>query len=58
MLNAELRQKGLKVENILVRYFRYSKEIQKNIEEKKLKDQLVFKNQAEARAAIEEAKLK
>lgn len=33
-------------------------DIQKNIEEKKLKDQLVFKNQAEARAAIEEAKLK
>ena len=29
----------------------------KNIEEKKLKDQLVFKNQAEARAAIEGAKL-
>jgi regulator of protease activity HflC (stomatin/prohibitin superfamily) len=42
----------------LVRYFTYSKEIQKNIEEKKLKDQLVFKNQAEARAAIEEAILK
>jgi regulator of protease activity HflC (stomatin/prohibitin superfamily) len=58
MLNSELRLKGLKVENVLVRYFRYSKEIQKNIEEKKLKDQLVFKNQAEARAAIEEAKLK
>jgi hypothetical protein len=55
MLNAELSQKGLKVTQILVRYFRYSKEIQKNIEEKKLKDQLVFKNQAEARAAIEEA---
>src|SRR5205823_5338800 len=33
-------------------------EIQKNIEEKKLKDQLVFKNQAEARAAREEAQLK
>jgi regulator of protease activity HflC (stomatin/prohibitin superfamily) len=58
MLNKELDQKGLKVEHILVRYFIYSKEIQKNIEEKKLKDQLVFKNQAEARAAIEEAKLK
>jgi uncharacterized protein (UPF0128 family) len=43
---------------VLVRYFIYSKEIQKNIEEKKLKDQLVFKNQAEARAATEEAKLK
>jgi regulator of protease activity HflC (stomatin/prohibitin superfamily) len=58
MLNSELSAKGLKVVAVLVRYFRYSDEIQKNIEEKKLKDQLVFKNQAEARAAIEEAILK
>ena len=58
MLNKELEQKGLKVEQVLVRYFKYSEEIQKNIEEKKLKDQLVFKNQAEARAAVEEATLK
>lgn len=58
MLNMELEQKGLKVEQVLVRYFKYSEEIQKNIEEKKLKDQLVFKNQAEARAAVEEATLK
>ncbi len=41
-----------------MRYFRYSQEIQKNIEEKKLKDQLVFTNQAAARAATEEAELK
>jgi regulator of protease activity HflC (stomatin/prohibitin superfamily) len=58
MLNEQLEPLGLKVETVLVRYFTYSEEIQKNIEEKKLKDQLVFKNQAEARAAIEEAKLK
>ncbi len=58
MLNQELKQKGLQVDHILVRYFKYSDEIQKNIEEKKLKDQLVFKNQAEARAATEVAKLK
>lgn len=56
-LNTELALKGLTVEQVLVRYFRYSDEIQKNIEEKKLKDQLVFKNQAEARAAIEKAVL-
>jgi len=56
-LNKELNPKGIKVEHVLVRYFKYSPEIQKNIEEKKLKDQLVFKNQAEARAAIENAKL-
>ena len=58
MLNGELKAKGLSVEQVLVRYFKYSDEIQKNIEEKKLKDQLVFKNQAEARAAVEEATLK
>jgi len=58
MLNRELGVKGLEVDLVLVRYFMYSKEIQRNIEEKKLKDQLVFKNQAEARAAVEEAKLK
>lgn len=46
------------VEHVLVRYFEYSEDIQRNIEEKKLKDQLVFKNQSEARAAIEEAKIK
>ena len=58
LLNRELNPKGIKVEYVMVRYFKYSDEIQKNIEEKKLKDQLVFKNQAEARAATEEAGLK
>jgi len=57
-LNDLLEPKGIKIEHLLVRYFVYSDEIQKNIEEKKLKDQLVFKNQSEGRAAIEEAKLK
>jgi len=57
-LNEELNPKGIQVEQVLVRYFRYSPEIQKNIEEKKLKDQLVFTNQAAARAAKEEAVLK
>lgn len=57
-LNAELEEKGIYVDHVQVRYFEYSQEIQKNIEEKKLKDQLVFKNIAEARAAVEEAMLK
>ncbi len=57
-LNMELEEKGIYVDHVLVRYFKYSNEIQKNIEEKKLKDQLVFKNMAEARAAVEEATLK
>jgi len=57
-LNGELNAKGIQVDQVLVRYFIYSKEIQKNIEEKKLQDQMVFTNQAAARAAKEEAELK
>jgi regulator of protease activity HflC (stomatin/prohibitin superfamily) len=58
ILNRELNPKGINIDQVMVRYFIYSSEIQKNIEEKKLKDQLVFKNQAEARASMEEATLK
>lgn len=57
-LDEELKAKGMKVEQILIRYFKYSDEIQKNIEAKKLQDQLVFKNQAEAKANAEEATTK
>ena len=56
-LNEELNAKGIVIDEVMVRYFKYSDEIQRNIEDKKLKDQLVFKNQAEASAAIEEAKV-
>tara|TARA_A100001015_G_C15009368_1_gene722268 strand:- start:290 stop:1327 length:1038 start_codon:yes stop_codon:yes gene_type:complete len=56
-LNAELASKGIKIDDVFIRYFRYSSEIQKNIEDKKLKDQLVFKNKSEARAATEAALL-
>ncbi len=58
LLHDDLEPKGIEVEHVLVRYFRYSDEIQKNIEAKKLQDQMVFKNQSEARAAIEEAHVK
>src|SRR5215470_4474423 len=58
LLNADLRKSGIEVQQVLVRYFRYTDEIQRNIEDKKLKDQLVFKNQAEGRAATEGAALK
>ena len=57
-LNKELNIKGLEIDQVLVRYFKYSPEIQKNIEEKKLQDQMVFTNQSAARAAKEEAELK
>src|SRR5262245_5843107 len=58
LLDKDLSGYGLKIDQVLVRYFRYTDEIQRNIEEKKLKDQLVFKNQAEGRAATEGALLK
>ena len=45
--------KGIEVDQVLVRYFKYSPEIQKNIEAKKLQDQMVFTNRSAARAAKE-----
>ncbi len=57
LLAEGLRPMGIQVDQVLVRYFQYSEEIQKNIEAKKLQDQLVFKNQAERKAAEEAAKL-
>lgn len=57
-LNEGLNRKGIEVDQVLVRYFKYSPEIQKNIEAKKLQDQMVFTNQSAARAAKEEAELK
>jgi regulator of protease activity HflC (stomatin/prohibitin superfamily) len=56
-LNSELNDKGIAIEQVLIRYFKYSDEIQRNIEEKKLKDQLIFKNRAEARAETQAAQL-
>lgn len=58
LLNEEMMTKGIRVEHVLVRYFQYSEEIQRNIEEKKLQDQLVFRNISEGRAATEAAKIK
>ncbi|MBI2434176.1 MAG: SPFH domain-containing protein [Candidatus Hydrogenedentes bacterium] len=56
-LNKELEQWGMKADQILVRYFKYSDAIQENIEEKKLQDQLVFTNQSKGKAAAEEKNL-
>ncbi|MBF0478833.1 MAG: SPFH domain-containing protein [Candidatus Omnitrophica bacterium] len=55
LLNDELNPEGIVVDHVLVRYFRYSEELQKNIEEKKLKDQLVFTNQSKTKASAEQA---
>jgi len=58
MLNENLNPKGITVEHVLVRYFVYSDEIQRNIEEKKLMDQLFFTRKSEAKAAAELANVK
>ncbi len=58
LLNQELSAKGIEIQQVLIRYFRYNDEIQRNIEEKKLKDQLVFTNQSKAKASSEEALVK
>ena len=58
LLNEDLNPKGITVEHVLIRYFVYSQEIQKNIEAKKLMDQLYFTRQSEARAAAELANVK
>lgn len=58
LLNLELNPKGILIEHVLIRYFQYSDEIQRNIEAKKLKDQMVFTNQSKAKATAEEAIVK
>lgn len=55
LLNAALAPHGIETDYVLIRYFTYSDELQKNIEEKKLKDQLVFTNQSKAKASSENA---
>lgn len=55
LLDRELRPKGLKVTHVLVRQYRYDQRYQQAIEQRKIQDQSVFKNQAEAAAAQAEA---
>lgn len=57
MMNAELNDKGITVEQVLVRYFKYTDAIQQNIEDKKLQDQLVFTNKSKGHAAQEKQNL-
>ena len=52
LLDAEMQPKGIEVHQVLVRYFKYSPQIQENIEAKKLQDQLVYMNQSKKKAAI------
>jgi regulator of protease activity HflC (stomatin/prohibitin superfamily) len=52
----ELRERGISVEHVLVRQYRYNPAYQAEIEEKKIQDQLKFTRQSEADAAKELAK--
>ena len=56
LLTDELSPKGIHVTHVLVRQYRYDQRYQAAIESRKIQDQTVFKNRAEAAAAMEEAK--
>jgi regulator of protease activity HflC (stomatin/prohibitin superfamily) len=53
---AELADKGIAIDQVLIRQYRYNGEYQAQIEEKKIQDQLVFTRVSEAEAARELAK--
>ncbi len=55
VLTDELLPKGIRVTHVLVRQYRYDARYQQAIEQRKIQDQTVFKNQAEASAAMAEA---
>ena len=55
LLSDELAPRGIKVTHVLVRQYRYDSRYQAAIEGRKIQDQTVFKNQAEAQAAQAEA---
>lgn len=55
LLSEELAPRGIKVTHVLVRQYRYDARYQAAIEQRKIQDQTVFKNQAEAQAAQAEA---
>ena len=57
LLTEELSPKGIRVTHVLVRQYRYDQRYQAAIESRKIQDQTVFKNRAEAAAAQEEAKM-
>jgi regulator of protease activity HflC (stomatin/prohibitin superfamily) len=55
MLRADFAEKGLEVVKVLVRRVTYDRAYQSQIEQRKIQDQAVFKNQAEGKAAKEDA---
>jgi regulator of protease activity HflC (stomatin/prohibitin superfamily) len=55
LLTEELEPRGIQVTHVLLRQYRYDARYQQAIEQRKIQDQTVFKNQAEAAAAQAEA---
>jgi regulator of protease activity HflC (stomatin/prohibitin superfamily) len=55
LLTEQLSPLGIRVTHVLVRQYRYDQRYQAAIEQRKIQDQTVFKNQAEALAAQAEA---
>lgn len=54
-LTEELEPKGIHITHVVVRQYKYDERYQQAIEQRKIQDQTVFKNQAEAIAAQQEA---
>jgi regulator of protease activity HflC (stomatin/prohibitin superfamily) len=54
-LEAELKEKGIEVLQVLIRRYTYDQRYQAAIEQRKIQDQTVFKNEAEAKAATANA---
>jgi len=58
LLSADLTDSGIQVWSVMVRHYTYVQRYQELIEQRKIQDQMVFKNQAEALAAGREAEKK
>lgn len=54
-LEAELKDKGIEVLQVLVRRYSYDQRYQQAIEQRKIQDQTVYKNEAEAKSATANA---
>ena len=55
LLRSDVDESGIQVWSVLVRHYKYDNRYQEAIEQRKLQDQTVFKNRAEAVAASREA---
>jgi regulator of protease activity HflC (stomatin/prohibitin superfamily) len=58
LLTEDLAHNGIQVWSVMVRHYTYDARYQELIEQRKIQDQMVFKNQAEAVAASREAEKK